>query len=86
MAEFYACVRGYGQRHEADVTLAVMTGYYSGYYNRAKRPKSPAKILDQMHKHTKTRKQRTLLVPDIETFEAREKKFQENLSLLRRGD
>lgn len=86
MAEFYACVRGYQQRHEESVKLAIMTGYYSGYYNRAKRPKSPDKIFKKMFGDTRTRKQRTLPVPDIETFEAREKRFQENRRLIKRGD
>lgn len=84
MAEFYACIRGWETRHEDDVKLAIMTGYYSGYYNRAKRPKSPDKIIAKMFS-TKTRKQRTLAVPDIDTFEAREKRFMENRGQLKRG-
>lgn len=86
MAEFYACTRGFTLRHNESVKLAIVTGYYSGYYNRAKRPKSPDKIIAHMENGTGTRKQRTFAVPDIETFESREKRFMENRRLLRRGD
>lgn len=66
--------------------LAILTGYYTGYYSNAKHPKKPQKFFDMLDKSDKVGKQRTLPVPDIDTFEAREKRFLENRNMIRRGD
>ena len=73
---FRAVVRGYND-HIFDLQLlAVQQGYWSGYYNRAKKPKSLEAVLKKMFKtkskDTQKKSQSEITEEDIETFLQRE--------------
>lgn len=73
-----AVIQGYTD-HIFDLeVVAVYQGYWSGYYNRAKKPKPTKTIIEKMFR-TKERndqksKQTQVEEVDVETFLAREQK------------
>lgn len=73
-----AVIRGYTD-HIFDLEIvAVYQGYWSGYYSRAKKPKTTKTIIEKMfrskEKNSKTSKQTPAEEVDVETFLAREQK------------
>ena len=72
-----AVIQGYSD-HMFDLQLvAVHQGYWAGYYNRAKKPKSLETILNKMFKgkekkDNKNSKQKKVEDVDVEAFLARE--------------
>lgn len=75
---FKAVIEGYSD-HIFDLQLvAVHQGYWSGYYNRAKKPKSLETILRKMFNakekdKNKSRNHNKVEDVDVETFLARER-------------
>jgi hypothetical protein len=75
---FKAVVKGYSD-HIFDLQLiAVHQGYWSGYYNRAKKPKSLESILKKLFKakeknNDTPRRQKKMADVDVESFLARER-------------
>lgn len=75
---FKAVVKGYSD-HIFDLQLvAVHQGYWSGYYNRAKKPKSLEAILKKLFKarekgENKSYKQKKAVDVDVEGFLAMER-------------
>lgn len=73
-----AVISGYTD-HIFDLEIvAVYQGYWSGYYNRAKKPKPTKSIIEKMfrtkERNSKTSKQQKAEEVDVETFLAREQK------------
>lgn len=74
---FRAVIQGYSD-HIFDLQLvAVHQGYWSGYYNRAKKPKNLETILKKLLKvkeksEAKPHQQKKVEDVDVETFLARE--------------
>ena len=77
---FRAYVKGYEDRIFDQQCIAVMQGYWAGYYH-SKKPKSPKTVLEKMvAEHEKAdRKERNKNVPkpsvDVEAFIAQDQKF-----------
>lgn len=74
---FRAVIKGYSD-HMFDLQLiAVHQGYWSGYYNRAKKPKNLETILKKMfrvrEKSDDSRKQKKVEDVDVEGFLAMER-------------
>lgn len=75
---FKAVVKGYSD-HIFDLQLvAVHQGYWSGYYNRAKKPKNLEAILKKLFKakeksEDSTYKQKKVEDVDVESFLAKER-------------
>lgn len=76
---FRAVVKGYSD-HIFDLQLvAVHQGYWSGYYNRAKKPKNLEAIIKKLFKakeksSDKPQAQQKVEDVDVETFLAREQR------------
>jgi hypothetical protein len=75
---FKAVIQGYSD-HIFDLQLiAVHQGYWSGYYNRAKKPKNLESILRKLFKSkekedAKPHKQKKVEDVDVESFLAKER-------------
>ena len=78
-----ACVAGYSDRLLDHQILAVMTGYWSGYYNNAKHPTKLSKIIASIYKNHKKSTSQGVSKPkvdvDVDAFLEREKKFRQKL-------
>lgn len=83
---FKAYVDGYGDRMFEYQLLSVQVGYWAGYYNRQKRPKSLKSIINTMVSKRQERGDKPEHVPtvDVEAFLAMERRFTERLA--KRGD
>lgn len=80
---FQAYVAGYSDHLFNQQTLAVQTGYWAGYYSKAKHPKNIKTILTTMlRKRTQAEKKIKMPAPevDVEAFLAMEQKFKERIS------
>lgn len=86
LACFQACVTGYSDRLFDYQLLAVHSGYWSGYYTGAKKPKSLSSILRKLwQEHIKANKRlnknRTRATEvDVEAFKRTEQRFKERLA------
>ena len=75
---FKAVIKGYSD-HIFDLQVVAMhQGYWSGYYNRAKKPKSLDSVLKKMFKakekdNGKPHKQKKVEEVDVEGFLAKER-------------
>ena len=81
---FNAYVEGYGDRLFDQHVLAVQAGYWAGYYNRAKHPKSIKSVLTSMlHKRQQTDRGIKTPAPevDVEAYLEMERKFQERMHI-----
>lgn len=74
-----ACVEGYQERLTDQQILGVHTGFWAGYYSKAKKPKSLKTIINKMLSSKKS--DHVDEAPDVDTFLAREQMFQERLAL-----
>lgn len=79
---FNACIKGYSNRLFDLQIISVQTGYWAGYFTRAKKPKSLKSILNSMVK-AKSKEDKSsdksIKAPevDVDAFLAMEKRFQE---------
>ena len=79
---FNACIKGYSNRLFDLQIVSVQTGYWAGYFTRAKKPKSLKSILNSMVK-AKSKEDKSsdksIKAPevDVDAFLAMEKRFQE---------
>ena len=78
MGQYQAALEGYSLRQIDDHILAIHTGYWVGYYNNAKRPKSPSVMAKKLRKSSDNKKSGTLTKPDVdvEGFLQKEKEFE----------
>jgi len=76
---FLAYHKGYELRQKESVTLAIQTGYYSGYYNSMSKgkKKSPAAILKAMYPSSHSKKKPDV---DVDRFKKLEQAFKDNAS------
>lgn len=73
---YQAVVDGYSARLTDLKVCAVLSGYYSGYYNRAKRPKDVSKIIDSLLKEqSPSKKKEKVSDVDVASFIEQEKRF-----------
>lgn len=81
LARFKACVAGYSD-HIFDLQLlAVYSGYWSGYYSNAKKPKSIKTVFEKLisgHNRSNNKSKHSSNV-DVDAFLAAEKQFRERL-------
>ena len=79
---FNACIKGYSNRLFDLQIISVQTGYWAGYFTRAKKPKSLKSILNSMVK-AKSKEDKSsdksIKAPevDVDAFLAMEQRFQE---------
>lgn len=77
MDVFRACIAGY-QAHQVDLeVLAVQQGYWSGYYNRAKRPKPLKTILNRLFDTPKRKSLSDKADVDVQAFQQMEAQFEQ---------
>lgn len=48
LEQFSAVLAGYNDKRVDDQIVAVMSGYYSGYYSNSKRAKKPNEIINKL--------------------------------------
>lgn len=72
-------MRGYSRRYNDEMSVAVITGYYCGYYTNAKRAKSPKDILKELYSKTKKKQTGEDMSVAVGQFLQREQKFKEIL-------
>lgn len=71
--QVYAYMKGYKRRMLARASQALYTGFWSGYYHNAKRPKSPKHFYATMEQQMSQADAGTQFeAPDVETFMRRE--------------
>lgn len=81
MDVFRACIQGYAD-HVFDMQLlGVQSGYWAGYYSRAKKPKPIKSIIQNMlrEKNRDTKHTKGVRAPEVDVagFLAMEQKFKE---------
>lgn len=78
---FQACLQGYQERMYDQQCISLMQAYYTGYYTRAKKPKSISSLIQKLDferlKSSKTKG--TAEEVDVEGFLERERRFKERL-------
>lgn len=82
MEVFRACIEGYSDRLFDEQVLAIQTGYWAGYYNRARKPKPVKAVLESlMRKKTKQVASKSVKAPevDVDAFLAQEQMFLQRL-------
>lgn len=80
MDEFNALVQGYNDKLIDLQVIAAQIGYWSGYY-QSKRPKSISTISENiMSNKLKSYKSTKKSVPDVESFKAKDLRYQNYLS------
>lgn len=85
-----ACIEGY-QDHMFDLKcIAVVQGFWAGYYSNTKKPKPVSKILDSMvEAHTKSKSARIASKHasdvDVEAFLRQEQLFKEMYNKAKEG-
>ena len=84
---FKACTKGYTDRLFDLQLLGVQQGYWAGYYNRAKKPKSVKSILQKLMSSRKVQestnsKKNDRPDVDVDTFLAMEQQFNSRLNKL----
>jgi hypothetical protein len=80
--QFNACIQGYGDRRNDDTVLAVYSGYWSAYYNNAKRPKPVQDVVQQILS-AGDKKEKDGSKPDVDVagFLAMEAEFNRRMAL-----
>ena len=71
---FQAVVNGYTDRLRDMQIMSAHTGYWSGYFNRTKKPKSLDSIIHSIVKGSRAKSKHVDSV-DVAAFEARERAF-----------
>ena len=74
-AEIEAVKRGYELRMRDQEKIAIEIGYWSGYYNRAKRPKSPQSFIEKIERASSTTKTTVDMDAEVRTFKEREERL-----------
>lgn len=74
---FQAVALGYIERLQDQQDLAVMTGYWSGYYANSQKPKPVAQVLEMMAKARKGDSGTRAPDVDVAAFLERERRFKE---------
>lgn len=80
---FNAYIQGYGDHLFDQQILAVQAGYWAGYYNKAKHPKSIKSILTKMlqkRQQSEHKLKTPVLEVDVEAFLERERLFKKRMS------
>ena len=77
------CISGYQERIHEQQVLAVQTGYWAGYYSRAKKPKDLKQIVGQMERTRAKGNQVHAPSVDVEGYLEQERKFNQ---LMKGGD
>lgn len=72
---FQACTRGYSDRLFDQQLIAVQQGYWAGYYNRSKKPKSLKQIFEKLVKGRNAKTSNVKPDIDVEAFLKTEAKF-----------
>lgn len=81
LGSFQAMLEGYNNHITELHAIAIHVGYWSGYYNNSKRPKSPKALSDKLRKkRVKEEKERPDV--DVDAFLEQERQFNE---LMREG-
>ncbi len=83
---FRACSKGYQDRVFDQQLLGVQTGYWAGYYQRAKKPTPLKSIIEKMLRRRDTEearaKQKHVDEVDVEAFLAMEANFKSRMAQL----
>lgn len=79
LAIFRSCVAGYSDRLVDAQSLAVIAGFWSGYYSNARRPKPLKTILEKMQRSVGRTKSTHASDVDVEEFKRREAAFKKRL-------
>lgn len=78
-----ACIAGYSDRLLDEQLVALQTGYWAGYYNNAKHPKSVKSFTEAMLRTHNQQDATKTSAPkpdvDVEAFLAKEAKFKARL-------
>lgn len=74
-----ACVEGYQERMTDQQILGVHTGFWAGYYSKAKKPKPIKTIVNKILNSKKS--EHVDDAPDVDAFLAQEQMFQERLAM-----
>ncbi len=75
---YKACAEGYSDRVFDQQILSVITGFWAGHYQRAKRPTPPKSVIAKMIRSRETSSEHSEEV-DVDKFLATEAAFQEML-------
>lgn len=79
--QFNACMDGYTDRCTDNAATAILTGYWSAYYNNSKKPKLPARVIEQLYEKIDKIKSGEKPELDVDSFLAIEEQFQQRLAL-----
>lgn len=79
LATFSACLAGYQDRLEDMQILAVISGFWSGYYTNSKRPKPLKSIINKIAGSRKHKKAAHVDTVDVEEFKRKEAEFKRRL-------
>ncbi len=55
--------------------IAIEIGYWSGYYSRAKRPKSPQSFIEKIERASSSTKSEVDMDEEVKTFREREERL-----------
>lgn len=72
-------MNGYNQRLLDEHVVSIHTGYWSGYYANAKRPKSPTVMAQKLRRASEKAQSNELGAKpevDVDAFQAKEKRLQ----------
>lgn len=83
---FGAVVQGYNDRVKDQEILAILSGYWSGYWSNSKHPKSPQKVIDMVTNERETSNKKNVHADevDVEAFLEMERRFNERRDSLAR--
>lgn len=77
---FRACARGYADRMFDLQLLSVQQGYWAGYYNNSKKPKSAKTIIETLIRRRSKPKEHASEV-DVDAFLKMEEQFNRRLNM-----
>lgn len=79
LAVFRSCVAGYSDRLIDAQSIAVISGFWSGYYSNARRPKPLRVILETICNRTGRAKAAHVSDVDVDEFKRKEAEFKRRL-------
>lgn len=83
---FLCCIRGHQIKIKDESTLAVLTGFYSGYYTLNRKAKKPETILKLMQdKQSSVSKHEVDMNAEIALYQEREAHFKHVLGGMNNG-
>lgn len=79
MAMFSACIKGYEYQLRDKQILAAQTGFWAGYYGRAKKPMQLKRVIRNILSSSEKKPKTHAEEVDVDAFLAMEEKFKKFL-------